>query len=42
MAAATMVNGNTVFHFAAGTQLTLAGVDKSTLSAADIMFQLDE
>ncbi|WP_428659150.1 calcium-binding protein [Reyranella sp.] len=42
MATATMVNGSTVFHFAAGTELTLVGVDKSTLTAADIVFQIEE
>ena len=39
MATATMVNGNTVFHFGGGTELTLVGVDKSTLTVDDIVFQ---
>jgi len=38
MAAATMVNGNTVFHFGAGLSITLVGVDKDSLTVNDIVF----
>ncbi|HTE35470.1 MAG TPA: calcium-binding protein, partial [Reyranella sp.] len=42
MAAATMVNGNTVFHFGAGLSLTLVGVDKNSLAVSDITFPEEE
>lgn len=38
MATASLVNGNTVFHFSAETQLTLVGVDASALTASDFVF----
>ena len=42
MATASMVNGSTVFNFGGGTTLTLVGVEKSALTAADIAFQPEE
>jgi len=38
MASATMVNGNTVFHFGAGLSVTLVGVDKGSIAINDIAF----
>ena len=42
MAAASMVNGNTVFRFGAGLTVTLVGVDKSSLATNDIVFAADD
>ena len=42
MATATMVNGNTVFHFGAGRAITLVGVDQSALAVDDIVFMPTE
>ena len=42
MAAATMVNGSTVFNFGAGLSITLVGVDKNSIAVTDIVFPEDE